>query len=127
MIRPLLLSAFLALPAQAGDIRAIDGDTFKWGGKSYRVPDIDAPELNSDDCPEERELAELSKVALQSFADHPRVIVQVFDGECGFGRGCATLVVNGNDLREVLIRSGLAAYWKHVNGRAVQKRPQWCE
>jgi endonuclease YncB( thermonuclease family) len=42
-------------PRQAGYC-VVDGDTIKWNGWSIRIAGIDAPEIRSPECPEEREL-----------------------------------------------------------------------
>jgi endonuclease YncB( thermonuclease family) len=100
-------------------IRVIDGDTFRVGGETIRVAGIDAPETHPARCPQE---AQLGAAATQRLAALLRGGTLWISGEKtdAYGRSVRTVRVNGEDVAEAMIGSGLA---RSYDGK---QRQGWC-
>lgn len=114
-------TAMLALPAWAETCRVVDGDTLRCGARfkeRVRISGIDAPELFSPKCREERQLAEQATRRLAALTQG--VDVQIArEGHDRYGRTLARLYVRGRDVGAILVAERLAREW---NGR----REPWC-
>ena len=117
-------------------INVVDGDTVSVGGIVYRLVGFDTPERGDrGHCDKERELAETAATRLRQLIDSgkpalERVACACPTGtegtqSCDFGRSCAYLKVNGNDVGETLIREQLARPF--ICGRtSCPPRKTWC-
>jgi endonuclease YncB( thermonuclease family) len=104
-----------------GNDCVIDGDTFRYGGTTIRIADIDSPEVFSYGCNEERALGEQATRRLHALlnagpfalANHPS------RDEDQFGRKLRLVTRNGESLGRLLVNEGLAQEWEGA------RRP-WC-
>jgi len=105
-----------------------DGDTLRlkqpimWPIYSVRVRGVDTPEIGwRAECPIEAELAEEARIFTRDrLAAAQHVIVSNIE-EGKFGRLVATVTLDGEDLADLLIKSGFGR--PYGNG----KRLTWCE
>ena len=141
--KPLLPAACLAMlvaghaaaaermpgPYTAEVLRTVDGDTLEvkvsvWLGLQVstlvRIRGIDAPEMKGR-CPREIELAQKATELLR-IETTPRVVLRNIEGDKYFGRVDADVTTSpdGLDLREAMLRSGLARPY------AGETRGDWC-
>jgi hypothetical protein len=100
-------------------IYVIDGDTFDLNGTRIRVAGIDAPETHPSRCPEE---AALGQAATQKLAELLRGRPLWISGikVDRYGRNVAYVRVNGEDVADAMIGSGLA---RNYDGK---QRQGWC-
>jgi endonuclease YncB( thermonuclease family) len=116
-------------PFLAEVVRAVDGDTLEvkvnvWLGVQVntrvRIRGIDTPETRGK-CPREIELAQKATDLLR-VETTPLVILRNVEGDKYFGRVDADVTTSpdGLDLREAMLRSGLARPY------AGEKRGDWC-
>ena len=101
------------------NIRVIDGDTFDVGGERIRIAGIDAPETHPSRCSDE---ARLGLAATQKLAGLLRGGTLWISGEKTdrFRRSVRTVRVNGEDIADAMIGSGLA---RNYDGK---QRQGWC-
>lgn len=101
------------------NIYVIDGDTFSLGGQRIRVAGIDAPETHPARCAQE---AQLGAAATQKLAELLRGGTLWISGEKTdrYGRSVRTVRVNGVDVADAMIGSGLA---RNYDGK---QRQSWC-
>lgn len=118
--RPVLIN--FALVALA--LSVIDGDTVRRGGETYRIANIDAPEIKSAKCDAEARLALVAKRRLEQILASGKV--KIISGDPATGRMrdrhnriLARIFVNGRDVGDTLVMEGLARPWE---GR----RRSWC-
>jgi endonuclease YncB( thermonuclease family) len=105
---------------KAGDIYVIDGDTIDAFGKRIRLVGLDTPELGDHaHCGLERMLAARATSRLRQMIQLSNDIdLQIVDCACrlgtagtmacNFGRACAYLTVDSQDVGDVLIADSLA-------------------
>ena len=100
-------------------IYVIDGDTFDLNGTRIRVVGIDAPETHPARCPYE---ATLGAAATQKLAELLRGRPLWVSGlkTDRYGRAVAVVRVNGEDVADAMIGSGLA---RNYEGK---QRQGWC-
>ena len=100
-------------------IYVIDGDTFDLNGTRIRVAGIDAPETHPARCPQE---AALGAAATQKLAELLRGRPLWVSGikVDRWGRSVAVVRVNGEDVADAMIGSGLA---RNYDGKP---RQVWC-
>ena len=100
-------------------IYVIDGDTFDLNGTRIRVAGIDAPETHPARCPQE---AALGAAATQKLAELLRGRPLWLSGlkTDRYGRAVAVVRVNGEDVADTMIGSGLA---RNYEGK---QRQGWC-
>lgn len=112
-----ILLCLLALPAYAADggFQNYDGDTLR---ATFRIENIDTPELGSAQCPQERRLAEQARGFTRAWLAFGKVTIQQ-TGIDRFGRVLARVSRGNEDLREALVSKGLAQRWDG-------KRRSWC-
>ena len=83
-----------------------DGDTLKWGGITYRLWGIDAPELGQS-CADGWPAGHLAATRLQALTAGRQVVCQEKDRD-RYGRTVAICRANGEDLGAILVREGMA-------------------
>ena len=100
-------------------IYVIDGDTFSLNGTRIRVAGIDAPETHPARCPYE---AQIGAAATQKLADLLRGRPLWVSGlkTDRYGRAVAVVRVNGEDVANAMIGSGLV---RNYDGK---QRQRWC-
>jgi micrococcal nuclease len=124
----LIGGAFLAMLAKgqgivaSGALTVIDGDTVKLDGRSYRLLGFDTPETYFANCEQERQRGEAATARLRALIATAATRLEPNGRDCKWGRECARLFVNGEDVRDVLIREGLA---RPYSGRG--PKTAWCE
>jgi endonuclease YncB( thermonuclease family) len=101
---------------------ALDGDTVRAQTETFRLANIDAPEVGGRaQCLAERALGAKATVrARQLVASARRVEAMPTGRKDRYGRIIAHVTVDGRDLGETLISENLATPWR---GR----RTAWCE
>ncbi|HHY49682.1 MAG TPA: thermonuclease family protein [Alphaproteobacteria bacterium] len=98
----------------------VDGDTFRTGGLTIRIADIDTPEIFDPRCPAERALGERAARRLVSLLNAgPFVLRPVARETDVYGRALRLIVRDGRSLGAVLVAEGLARRWDGA------RRP-WC-
>ncbi|MEJ0061019.1 MAG: thermonuclease family protein [Terricaulis sp.] len=111
MLTLLILSAGLLL----SDPRVVDGDTLHDdpAGEYYRVENLDAPELGRRAaCASEADLGQRAKDAVTAWVAEARQIEALPIGRRDrFGRIVARIELDGVDLGDRLIATGLAVRW----------------
>ena len=104
---------------EGANVRVIDGDTFDLNGERVRVAGIDAPETHPPRCAQE---AQLGVAATQKLAELLRGGTLWISGEKTdrYGRSVRTVRINGEDVADAMIGSGLA---RNYDGK---QRQSWC-
>jgi micrococcal nuclease len=98
----------------------VDGDTFHAGGQTWRIADIDAPEVFSPKCPAEKVLGDQATARLLALLDEGPVTLALADrDEDRYGRKLRILMRDGESLGMQLVAEGLAREWDGA------RRP-WC-
>ncbi|PZR94773.1 MAG: nuclease [Stutzerimonas stutzeri] len=106
-----------------GPVRAncvVDGDTFWFRGDKIRIADIDAPEIVSPRCPDERHAGELARERLVVLLN-----AGAFSLASGrrdkdrYGRKLRKVERAGRSIGEMLVGEGLARRWD-------EPRRDWC-
>jgi len=107
------------LTVEGQHIYVIDGDTFVLNGTRIRVAGIDAPETHPARCPQE---AALGAAATQKLAELLRGRPLWVSGlkTDRYGRAVAVVRVDGEDVADAMIGSGLA---RNYDGK---QRQVWC-
>lgn len=105
---------------QGGAVRVIDGDTFRYGGETIRIADIDTPETHPARCSHEARLGARATQRLGSLlAEGPFELARIDRDEDRYGRKLRIVTRGGRSLGDVLVSEGLARTW---TGR----REPWC-
>jgi micrococcal nuclease len=98
----------------------VDGDTFYIGGQKVRIAGIDAPETHDYRCPSELQLGDQAASQLQALLNLGGVTMTGVDRDRdAYGRLLRNVSVNGQDVGEALIASGVAR--EYGSGRR-----SWC-
>lgn len=98
----------------------VDGDTFWFRGDKIRIADIDAPEIVSPRCRDERHAGELARDRLLVLLN-----AGAFSLSSGwrdmdrYGRKLRTVERAGRSIGEMLVEDGLARRWNEA-------RRDWC-
>jgi endonuclease YncB( thermonuclease family) len=119
-----------------GSISVVDGDTVRSGEQTYRLIGFDTPERGDlARCARERTLAQQAKQRLQQLVGSGQVTLQRVacackpgtegTSRCNYGRLCATLRADGQDVGAILIREGLAHSYV-CSGTGCPRRRSWC-
>jgi endonuclease YncB( thermonuclease family) len=119
MLKELLLSAAISLSA-------VDGDTIKVDGDTYRLVGLDTPELFSGKCVAERRLASKARLRLIELMKTPNARMQeVLCHGSNFGRKCAVVYVNERNVASYMVREGYADEY-YCTSSGCPKRRNWC-
>lgn len=98
----------------------IDGDTFKFGGESIRIADIDAPETHPSRCGREAALGASATHRLRELLSSGPFVLRTEGRDVDrYGRKLRIVTRDGQSLGAVLVSEGLAREW---TGR----RQPWC-
>lgn len=98
----------------------VDGDTFHAAGETWRIADIDAPEVFSPKCSAEKALGDRATVRLLALLDEGPVTLSPADrDEDRYGRKLRILMRDGTSIGMQLVAEGLAREWDGA------RRP-WC-
>ena len=103
----------------AGKIYAIDGDTFGIGVQRIRILGMDAPETHPPRCIREAQLGLAATAKLKELLSSGTVTMSG-SGHDQYGRELRQVFVNGQDVADAMIGSGLA---RSYNGG---KKQGWC-
>lgn len=104
-----------------GAIIAIDGDSIRVDGTSYRLYGFDTPELGKRaKCEHERIWAQASKARMRELLRTTRIRVSEPVKWCKWSP-CVKMWSNSEDVARIMIREGLAV--RYYGGR---KRKDWC-
>lgn len=102
-----------------GAVDVIDGDTFRYGGETIRVADIDTPEVHGRCAYETRLAARATERMAALLGEGPFELEPADRDEDRYGRKLRVVTRGGQSLGEVLVAEGLARPWE---GR----RRSWC-
>jgi endonuclease YncB( thermonuclease family) len=127
--------ATLAQPLQPRDCWVKDGDTIQCGGITYRLVGFDAPETTRAKCAAERELGERAATRLRALMDQGELMLAEITCSClpgthgtwfcNWGRRCAVLTAQREDVGYTLVNEGLAREYRCSTYRCPRRRP-WC-
>lgn len=135
----LALSPGESRPVKASEVYVTDGDTLRIAGQTYRMVGYDTPEIFSRaQC--DAEVAkglEAKEYIVESLKQARRIVLtrvacacpkRAPEGSmgCNYGRACAKLSIDGEDLGASLISHGLARPYTHIPGRKMPPGP-WCD
>ena len=108
-----------AVPVDAS-FQVIDGDTFRHGGETIRIADIDTPETHPSRCAREAELGARATARLEALLGGGGFELRpIGRDEDRYGRKLRIVERDGRSLGEILVAEGLARPWE---GR----RRSWC-
>ena len=95
-----------------GNDCVIDGDTFRYRGTTFRIADIDTPEVFSYRCAREKELGEAATRRLHALLNAGPFALQGYSrDEDQYGRKLRLVTRNGQSLGMILVDEGLARQW----------------
>ena len=98
----------------------VDGDTIWFRSEKIRIADIDAPEIFSPHCHNERCIGEASRHRLLELLNSGSfTLVAGWRDTDRFGRKLRTVTRHGKSLGEMLVQEGLARRWN-------APRRDWC-
>jgi micrococcal nuclease len=104
-----------------GNDCVVDGDTFRYRGTTFRIADIDTPEVFSYRCAHEKELGEEATRRLHALLNAGPFVLEDFASrdEDQYGRKLRRVTRNGQSLGMMLVAEGLAREWDGT-------RHPWC-
>ncbi|MFG1428879.1 thermonuclease family protein [Roseixanthobacter glucoisosaccharinicivorans] len=98
----------------------VDGDTFWFKGDKIRIADIDAPEISSPFCEDEKHVGEVARDRLLALLNAGRFSLQSGWRDADrYGRKLRTVTRDDRSLGERLVEEGLARRWN-------EPRRDWC-
>ncbi|WP_246718311.1 MULTISPECIES: thermonuclease family protein [Rhizobium] len=115
-----------------------DGDTVHVVGevKGTRLVGFNTPEKFTPHCESERQLGERASARLKELVIGGRSRLNKVacayppgtegTDKCNHGRSCGTLLVDGEDVRDILIREGLAVPFVCIGTRCPPTPRPWC-
>ncbi len=110
--------------------RVIDGDTFSvsielWPNLNktvnIRIRGVDTPEVYGYKCTQEKQLALKAKKFLEEALSSENVIMEDIQLGTYAGRVIATIIVNGQDIKDIMITKKIG---RHYTGNS--KKHSWC-
>ncbi len=104
-----------------GNDCVIDGDTFRYRGTTFRIADIDTPEVFSYKCVHEKELGEEATRRLHALLNAGPFVLEGYESrdEDQYGRKLRLVTRDGQSLGMMLVGEGLARQWDGA-------RHPWC-
>ena len=113
-------AAFTACDDGQGGDCVIDGDTFRLGGETIRIADIDTPETHPARCEEEAALGAQATERLQALLNAgPFTLQSIERDQDRYGRSLRTVTRDGRSIGAMLVAEGLARPW-------TGSRQPWC-
>lgn len=98
----------------------VDGDTFWFRGDKIRIADIDAPEIFSPHCEDEKHVGEIARRRLLELMNAGGFSLQPgWRDTDRYGRKLRTVTRDSQSLGETLVEEGLARRWG-------EPRRDWC-
>jgi micrococcal nuclease len=99
----------------------VDGDTFRYRGTTFRIADIDTPEVFSYRCAHEKALGEEATRRLRALLNAGPFVLEGYESrdEDQYGRKLRLVTRNGESLGMMLVDEGLARQWDGA-------RHPWC-
>jgi micrococcal nuclease len=109
MFAPLILAGGLVLSQPV----VVDGDTIRDGHvETYRIENLDAPEIGRADCPAERAMGEAARALVQRWVAAADTVEAFPVGRRDrYGRVIVRVEIDGEDMGQMLIARGLAVHW----------------
>ena len=90
----------------------IDGDTFRLGGETIRIADIDTPETHPARCPEEASLGAQATERLRQLLNAGPFMLQSIDRDQDrYGRSLRMVMRGDQSIGAMLVAEGLARPW----------------
>lgn len=121
-------------PLPVTDIHWNDGDSGVIDGMEFRLANVDAPETGpigdrpgNARCALEQERGRDAHDFVRAFTRADNVEITRQYGTDRYGRIEIDLAVGGRDLGKAGEAAGHYQSWQHLNGRALEPRPDWCE
>lgn len=118
------LAFFLAAALAAAPV-AVDGDTFKFDGATFRLLNVDTPELSHPRCAAEYDLAVRARDRLTDLLGKGDIVFEARYLD-RYGRTVARVTAGGVDVGEVLVREGLALKWRPGPVEKAKRLAVWC-
>lgn len=108
-----LLSARFSLCHSGGGVNCVvDGDTFWFAGRKYRIADIDTPETHGPRCAAEGALGAQATTRLQGLMNAGPFTLEPADrDEDRYGRTLRIVTREGRSIGAMLVDEGLARRW----------------
>jgi len=109
-----------------------DGDSGRLDGLKFRLANIDAPETgrlgqrSGAKCELEIERGFEAKAYIVDFTRDAELEIINEYGQDRYGRLVIDLAADGKDVAQAGVKAGVLGDWPHKNGRALQKKPNWC-
>lgn len=116
-----MIGLVFSLIVSVSAVEVTSADVIQSGGRTYRIYDVDAPQLGAS-CRRERERAEETASFVRNLVANARriEIVPGYDprGRQSWprdhvGRRLANILIDGRDLGEVLMQQGRAVPWNN--------------
>lgn len=108
-----LLSARFSLCHSGGGVNCVvDGDTFWFAGRKYRIADIDTPETHGPRCAAEGALGAQATTRLQGLMNAGPFTLEPADRDQDrYGRTLRIVTREGRSIGAMLVDEGLARRW----------------
>lgn len=120
-------------PVPVSNIEWADGDSGIIDGVKFRLHNYDAPETGpigdrpgNAKCALEQERGRQARDFVRAFTRSDAVKITHQYGTDRYGRIEIDLSVGNRDLGRIGEAEGHYQSWKHLNGRALEPRPDWC-
>lgn len=115
-------SSFTMCTDQAQRNCVIDGDTFRLDGERIRLADIDAPEIFSPQCSQERAIGIQAKQELLALLNDGQFTLARYQGDerDAYGRRLWAVERGGRSVGTLLVEKGLARRWN-------EPKRDWCQ
>jgi micrococcal nuclease len=109
IIRDMEIATFGYCPNGGARNCLIDGNSFWYDGRKYRLADIDAPELHRPNCDQERILGKQAAYQLYKLINKQRFSLKKSKPEYDkYGRNLVVMMQNGASVGKKLLAEGLA-------------------
>jgi endonuclease YncB( thermonuclease family) len=113
-------TGYISVCTSSSNTCVIDGDTIRYRGEKIRLSDMNAPEIFSPRCEQEKQLGLRARNRLVSILNHGGFeIVDFGEGYDNYGRKLRKLRQNGMSVGDMLVDEGLAHKW-------VGFKRSWC-
>lgn len=128
-----ILTACDAPPPQSvTSIIWVDGDSGVINEARFRLADVDAPETGpigrrtGAQCDGEQRTGRIARDYMDRQTQNGVLTYIVLETD-RYGRKVIDLFIDGVDLKERALEAGHLRPWRHVSGRPVEPKPDWCQ